>query len=111
MNAKAYPEGAMTPQNARELREQQQAVEYERRRKSDEAREQGLAQARRTRAVQDKKDAEREELLTPWLAEFDRLQGTLAAAKGVPILRELREAEVAVELAQAAVDAHAQVKP
>jgi hypothetical protein len=126
MNAKAYPEGAMTPQNARELREQRQAVEFEKRRRSDEAKAQGLAQARRAREVQDRKNAERAAVLAPFEKEqarltelvkraAEQLQHAEQKSEDSPLDTSLASEQLAAEKClvrlQLRLDDHEKVKP
>jgi len=106
----AYPD-AVTQQELDERKRLEAAVADERRRLSDEALSRSIAQNRAARERQERQTADHAALLHPWEAEHERLLGTLAAAKGAPILRELREAQEQVAAAEASLDNHLAAKP
>jgi hypothetical protein len=99
MNPTQYPD-ALTPENARELRDQRQAIEDDKRAQSEKARQQSLTLAthrgERARAAEEARERE----TAAWQSRHDVLVHQLHEAIDAPILRQLREAQDAVALAE-----------
>ena len=78
---------------------------------SERALERHRAQTVRRAQVDSERAAEREKLLKPWRQKQQALEGALSAARSVPILKQIREANEAVEQAETALNNHLAERP